>query len=178
MTSMSLFNLIPLYDATEKLRILSNKITSADVQLVKKIEKLYNTLEEIRKICDYNDKRIKPIVYTMCSGGLRLGAWDCLKWKNIIPIKRNGQIVAALVEVYAGTESQYPTLITKECYHSLDSWINFRKESGEKILRECRNEIEVGPGGRQIQVEDPDGNPIEWLELQFENPLCYGVGRL
>jgi glyoxylase I family protein len=27
-----------------------------------------------------------------------------------------------------------------------------------------RNEIEVGPGGRQIQVEDPDGNPIELFE--------------
>ena len=24
-----------------------------------------------------------------------------------------------------------------------------------------RNEIESGPGGRQIQLEDPDGNPIE-----------------
>src|SRR6187399_3403698 len=24
-----------------------------------------------------------------------------------------------------------------------------------------RNEMEVGPGGRQIQIEDPDGNPIE-----------------
>ena len=27
-----------------------------------------------------------------------------------------------------------------------------------------RNEIEVGPGGRQIQLEDPDGNPIELFE--------------
>jgi len=27
-----------------------------------------------------------------------------------------------------------------------------------------RNEMEVGPGGRQIQVEDPDGNPIELFE--------------
>ena len=27
-----------------------------------------------------------------------------------------------------------------------------------------RNEIETGPGGRQIQVEDPDGNPIELFE--------------
>src|SRR5688572_23087764 len=24
-----------------------------------------------------------------------------------------------------------------------------------------RNEVEVGPGGKQIQIEDPDGNPIE-----------------
>jgi glyoxylase I family protein len=27
-----------------------------------------------------------------------------------------------------------------------------------------RNEIEVGPGGKQIQIEDPDGNPIELFE--------------
>ena len=27
-----------------------------------------------------------------------------------------------------------------------------------------RNEIEVGPGGKQIQLEDPDGNPIELFE--------------
>lgn len=24
-----------------------------------------------------------------------------------------------------------------------------------------RNEMETGPGGKQIQIEDPDGNPIE-----------------
>lgn len=27
-----------------------------------------------------------------------------------------------------------------------------------------RNRMEVGPGGRQIQIEDPDGNPIELFE--------------
>jgi glyoxylase I family protein len=27
-----------------------------------------------------------------------------------------------------------------------------------------RNEIESGPGGKQIQIEDPDGNPIELFE--------------
>ena len=27
-----------------------------------------------------------------------------------------------------------------------------------------RNELEAGPGGRQIQIEDPDGNPIELFE--------------
>ena len=34
------------------------------------------------------------------------------------------------------------------------------RESGARF----RNEMEVGPGGRQIQVEDPDGNPIELFE--------------
>jgi glyoxylase I family protein len=27
-----------------------------------------------------------------------------------------------------------------------------------------RNQMEVGPGGRQIQLQDPDGNPIELFE--------------
>lgn len=27
-----------------------------------------------------------------------------------------------------------------------------------------RNEMEVGPGGRQVQIEDPDGNPIELFQ--------------
>jgi hypothetical protein len=27
-----------------------------------------------------------------------------------------------------------------------------------------RNDVEVGPGGKQILIEDPDGNPIELHE--------------
>ena len=27
-----------------------------------------------------------------------------------------------------------------------------------------RNQMETGPGGRQIQIEDPDGNPVELFE--------------
>ena len=34
------------------------------------------------------------------------------------------------------------------------------KESGLRF----RNEMEAGPGGKQIQIEDPDGNPIELFE--------------
>jgi glyoxylase I family protein len=34
------------------------------------------------------------------------------------------------------------------------------KEAGLRF----RNEMEVGPGGKQIQIEDPDGKPIELFE--------------
>jgi glyoxylase I family protein len=39
-----------------------------------------------------------------------------------------------------------------------------RIDALEKAGVRFRNQMEVGPGGRQIQVEDPDGNPIELFE--------------
>ena len=37
-------------------------------------------------------------------------------------------------------------------------------ESLKKAGIHFRNEMETGPGGKQIQLEDPDGNPIELFE--------------
>lgn len=39
-----------------------------------------------------------------------------------------------------------------------------RIEALKKAGVRFRNEMEVGPGGKQIQLEDPDGNPIELFE--------------
>ena len=38
----------------------------------------------------------------MCSSGIRLGAWDYLKFKHIIPILNDkNEIIAAKIRVYA-----------------------------------------------------------------------------
>lgn len=39
-----------------------------------------------------------------------------------------------------------------------------RIETLKKAGLHFRNEMESGPGGKQIQLEDPDGNPIELFE--------------
>ena len=39
-----------------------------------------------------------------------------------------------------------------------------RIEELEKQGLRFRNEMESGPGGKQIQLEDPDGNPLELFE--------------
>ena len=44
---------------------------------------------------NYTDDRIKAIVSVMASSGIRVGAWDLLKWKHVSPITREGKIVAA-----------------------------------------------------------------------------------
>ena len=39
-----------------------------------------------------------------------------------------------------------------------------RIETLKKLGLKFRNNMESGPGGKQIQLEDPDGNPIELFE--------------
>jgi glyoxylase I family protein len=43
---------------------------------------------------------------------------------------------------------------------NLPSWIDRLKKHGLRF----RNAMVTGPGGRQIQVEDPDGNSVELFE--------------
>jgi catechol 2,3-dioxygenase-like lactoylglutathione lyase family enzyme len=43
---------------------------------------------------------------------------------------------------------------------SIDTTIVALTEAGARF----RNKVEVGPGGKQILVEDPDGNPVELHE--------------
>jgi hypothetical protein len=91
------------------------------------------TLEEIRKLIEYPDIRLKPIVFTMISSGIRIGAWDYLKWKHIIPLEKDGKIVAAKIIVYAGEPEQYFSFISPEAYNSLKEWIDYRASYGERI---------------------------------------------
>lgn len=92
------------------------------------------TLEEIRKLVEYPDRRIKAIVYTMASSGIRLGAWDYLKWKHLVPLEKNGRIVAGRIMVYAGEDEQYFSFITPEAYRELQKWKDYRIQSGEKEI--------------------------------------------
>lgn len=91
-------------------------------------------IEEIRKLVEYPDRRIKPIVYTMVSSGIRLGAWDLLQWKHVEPIlKEDEGIIAAKLHVYAGDIEEYYSFITSEAYNVLKEWMDFRASYGEKI---------------------------------------------
>lgn len=94
------------------------------------------TIEEIHKLLEYTDVRIRPIVLVMVSSGIRLGAWSYLKWKHIIPIVKDQTLISAKVIVYAGEVEQYFTFCTPEAYFALKSWMDFRVSYGEVISGE------------------------------------------
>jgi integrase len=96
------------------------------------------TMEEIRKLCEYPDRRIKAIVYTLLSSGIRVGAFDSLQWKHVTPLTDSKcEVVAAKLVVYAGDPiEEYYTFCTPEAYGELKSWMDYREQCGEKVSRE------------------------------------------
>ena len=104
------------------------------------------TLEEIRKLVAYPDRRIKVIVLIILSSGIRVGAFDYLKLKHVIPITKDEEedkessnnkkeLIAAKLIVYAGEPEEHITFITPEAYQTIQEYtINWRAvTSGRKL---------------------------------------------
>ena len=73
----------------------------------------------------------------MVSGGFRLGSWDYLKWKHVIPMKnKECEIITAKLIIYAGEPDEYFCFITPEAYNALKNWMDYRSEAGEEITGE------------------------------------------
>jgi hypothetical protein len=96
------------------------------------------TIEEVKRLLEFPDRRIKPIVLLMLSSGIRLGAFDFMKFKHITPIinQENGELIAGKLIVYPKEPEEYFTFITPESYLAIKEWMDFRASHGEHITGE------------------------------------------
>jgi integrase len=70
------------------------------------------TIEEVQKVIEYPDRRIKAIVYVMISSGIRLGAWDHLQWKHVIKMNdQDGNLLAAKLSFIRETKKSISLLL-------------------------------------------------------------------
>ena len=96
------------------------------------------SLAEIKKLLEHPDRRIKIIVSIMLSSGIRVGSFDYLQWKHIVPIVRNDVLVAAKI-IVTNTKINnriYYSFISPEAFTFLSDYIEFRKLHGEEITGE------------------------------------------
>jgi hypothetical protein len=114
---------IKLFCEMSDIVITWKKITRGLPKIRRHADDRAPTIEEIQKICEYPDRRIRGIVCTMASCGIRLGAWDNLTWGHIKPVKREEKVVAAKIIVYGGDDEEYFSFITPEAYFHLEKWM-------------------------------------------------------
>jgi len=95
------------------------------------------TMEEIRKLIQFPDRRVKPIVLVMITSGMRVSSWNYLKWGDFTPIHKDDRLIAAKLKVFnTKTKNYYNSYVTPEAYESVKEWMNFRESFGEKIDRD------------------------------------------
>jgi integrase/recombinase XerD len=82
------------------------------------------TREEISKLLEVSDKRMRVVILVFCSSGIRLGALVNLKLKHLDNYK---------LTVYEKDSEQYYTFITPECKEAIDSYLDMRSRYGEKL---------------------------------------------
>ncbi len=93
------------------------------------------TVEEVREILANCDLRMKAIVLLLLASGMRVGAFDYLKWKDVTPVKVGDQEFAKLT-IYRGEPEQYTTFATPEAYRTLMEYWERRRNQGDKLSPE------------------------------------------
>jgi integrase len=85
------------------------------------------THEEISKLLDAADERMKVVILLLASSGLRLGAIFSLRIRHLQKRK---------LLVYENDREEYFTFVTPECQKVVDSYLDMRSRYGEKIDNE------------------------------------------
>jgi integrase len=127
------FTTVKYFYVMNDIRINKEKIGKFLGESGRKYSDRAYTHEEIKKILDVSDLRMKSIVLLMASTGMRVGAIPDLKLKHLQEIKKEN---IYKVIVYEKSKEQYYTFCSPECYSVIQSYLDFRQKSGEKLDNE------------------------------------------
>jgi integrase len=89
------------------------------------------THEEIRKILDFSDQRIRTALLILASTGIRIGALYSL---SIHDLEKFDDVYK--ITVYSGDKEEYFAFCTPEAANEIDTYLDFRKRHGEKLTRD------------------------------------------
>jgi integrase len=105
------------------------KIKMFKGEFVKKSRDRAYTDQEIKKVLDVSDLRMKIVVLLMASAGCRVGALPSLRLRNLERV--DGKTYR--ITMYEGSNEQYSTFCTPECASFIDAYLEYRKSNGEKL---------------------------------------------
>lgn len=113
--------------------------------------------EEIRKMLEIADERMRAVILILASSGMRVGALPLIKLKNL---KGN------TLTVYETYGEEYLTFITPECNKAVDDYLDMRSRCGEILKSESlliREQFDIRD---QFQIKNSrqiKRDAIQWM---------------
>lgn len=80
--------------------------------------------EEIQKLLNFADERMRAVILILASTGMRIGALTELKKRDVQGNK---------ITVYDGYKEEYFAFVSPECKDAIDSYLDMRQRYGEKL---------------------------------------------
>lgn len=106
----------------------TRKITRFMPQQIRVKKNRGYSYEEIRKLLDIADERLRVVILLLASCGCRIGAIPLLHVRDLE--KKDG---IYKITVYENDREEYFTFCTPECVQAIDAYLDMRKRYGEKI---------------------------------------------
>lgn len=165
------------------------------------------TYSEIQKMLHHSKLIDKVLILLAASSGIRAGAFS-IKWKHLVPIylynerylwddqdvtesvQQKGHIVAAMIRIYANSNSEYVAFVTPECWNTIESykslWIQetnkepkpndpFFKKSGP-FAREL-SEMGIRKRLERVLKESGIRTPLPQGKRRYDVPTFNGFRR-
>jgi integrase len=88
------------------------------------------TTDQIKLLVESANLRDKCIILTMCSAGLRRGALQYLRIRDLEKIEKYNLYK---ISVYKKEQEQYVTFCTPECAKHIDQYLDWRRRIGEQL---------------------------------------------
>jgi integrase len=90
--------------------------------------------EEIHRLLDVADERIRSVILLLASTGMRVGAIPSLRLRNLEKVESEYDIYK--ITVYEGFNEEYITFCTPECKKAIDDYLSMRSKYGEKLTQD------------------------------------------
>jgi integrase len=89
--------------------------------------------EEIQRLLDVADERMRAVILLLASSGIRIGSIPALRLRNIEKVTTESGLIIYKIIVYEGFNEEYITFCSVECTKVIDEYLAMRKQYGEKL---------------------------------------------
>jgi integrase len=115
------------------------------------------TYEEIGKMLEIADERMRAVILILSCSGIRVGALPSIKMGNL---ENNG------LTVYESFREEYLTFITPECKKAIDNYLDMRVRYGEKLTGDSlliREQFDIRDPFQISKPKQISRDAIQWM---------------